>query len=142
MKPSIVVRKLGPLLVARQSDQEPSAQNWGEFLRTLAAQCREFRAQELKILVCTDGGSPNTEQRALLAQALGNVHPRVALVSNNIKVRFVGALISLFQRNYRQFSLAEMDLAFAHLQLAPGQREFAEKTLRELEALLSLRPPH
>lgn len=141
MKRSIVVRKAGPLLVVRQNGDDPDEQDWSEFLLVLSAQRREFRADAQKILVCTDGGSPNADQRARLAHILDNFHPRVALVSGSVKVRFVGALIAMFQRNYRQFSPSELKLAFAHLKLAPAECEFAEKALRELEALLRTPSP-
>ena len=136
MKRNILLRTIGPLVVVRQNAEEGSQPDWSDFMRVLTEQRGEFRPEELRILVYTDGGSPNAEQRALLAQTLGKFHPRVAVVSNAIKVRFAGALIALFQRNYRQFSGAELPLAFAHLQLAPSQCELAEKFLRELEAEL------
>lgn len=140
MKRNILLRAIGPLVLVRQNAEEGSEADWSEFMGLLTAQRREYRPDELRILVYTDGGSPNAQQRALLAHTLGNFHPRVAVVSNSIKVRFAGSLIALFQRNYRQFSASELKLAFSHLQLPPNQCELAEKVLRELEAQLFSQP--
>jgi len=127
-------------LVARQSAEEGTEQDWSEFLGVLAAQRREFGPDELRILVYTDGGSPNPAQRKRLAQTLEGYHPRVAIVSDSVKVRFSGALIALFQRNFRQYSVDEMKLAYGHLKLSPTQCESAEKIMRVLEAQLSAQP--
>lgn len=133
----MLTRKEGPLLVCRQGASEPSDQDWKEFLRLLAAQRREFEAQQLKILVHTDGGAPQAEQRKQLAETLGDYHPRVACISNSVKVRFASVLITLFQRNYRQFSVSEKKLALAHLELTPAQCVFADRTLEEFEGMIT-----
>jgi hypothetical protein len=136
MKRNMLTRREGPLLLCRQKDGEPSEQDWNEFLRLLSSQRREFEAKSLKILVHTDGSTPNAEQRKRLAETLGDYHPRVACISDSVKVRFASVLITLFQRNYRQFSVIEIKHAFAHLELSPEQCAFAERTLREFEAAL------
>ena len=136
MKRNMVTRREGPFVLTRQNTEEPSDDEWNEYLRVLAAQLREIDPKNLRIMIYTDGGVMNSEQRKRLAQTLGDCQPKVACISNSVKVRFAGAMIALFQRNYRQFSVAEMKHAFAHLELKPAQREFAEKVLYELEAEL------
>lgn len=134
MKRNMLTRREGPLVITRQNTDEPTESDWNEYLRLLAAQLRETNPNSLRILVYTDGGAMSSEQRKRLAQTLGDCQPKVACISNSVKVRFAGAMIALFQRNYRQFSVAEMKQAFGHLELKPAQREFAEKVLYELEA--------
>jgi hypothetical protein len=136
MKRNMLTRREGPLLLCRQNAREPSEQEWNEFLRLLSSQRQELEARNLKILVHTDGGAPNAEQRKRLAETLGDYHPRVACISDSVKVRFASVLITLFQRNYRQFSALEIKHAFAHLELSPEQCELAERALREFEAAL------
>lgn len=136
MKRNMLTRREGSLVLLRQNTEEPTDQDWAEFLRVLSTQRKEIEAKNLKILVYTDGGAVSSDQRKRLAETLGDYHPRVACVSNSVKVRFAGAMIALFQRNYRQFSVAEMRQAFAHLELGAQQREFAETVLWELEAVL------
>jgi hypothetical protein len=136
MKRNMLTRRAGSLVLLRQNTEEPTDQDWAEFLRLLASQRKEVSAPSLRILVYTDGGAVSSDQRKRLAETLGDFHPKVACVSNSVKVRFAGAMIALFQRNYRQFSVAEMKHAFTHLELSPVQRESAEAILYELEAML------
>jgi hypothetical protein len=141
MKRNMLTRSKGPLLLCRQTGEEPSEQEWSEFLRVLAAGCGELEAKNLKVLVLTDGGAPNAEQRKRLVETLSGCHPQVACISDSVKVRFASVLITLFQHNYRHFSLAETKHAFAHLELTPAQCDAAQKSLQELEAALRLGAP-
>jgi hypothetical protein len=136
MKRNLLTRRVGPLMLARQNADDPTDPEWDEFLAYVAAHREEFRNQNLKLLVHTDGGAANAAQRKRLAATLGTTHARVAVVSDSIKVRFAGATIALFQRHYRQFSVSEMRGAYDHLGLTYEQRQLAETTLYELEAML------
>jgi hypothetical protein len=89
-----------------------------------------------KFLVYTDGGTLTAIQRKDLAQVLGDAHARVAVVSDSVKVRFAGATISLFQKNYRQFTTNELHEAYHHLDLTPGEQRQVVQVLKELEELV------
>lgn len=136
MKRNMLTRRTDALVLLRQNTEDPTDQDWNEFLRLLSSHLKSLEASTLRILVHTDGGAMKSEQRKRLAETLGNHHPRVAVVSNSVKVRFAGAMIALFQKNYKQFAVSEMKDAFAHLGASPAQRAAGEKMLYELEALL------
>jgi hypothetical protein len=53
-----------------------------------------------------------------------------------MKVRFAGSTISLFQRNYRQFSTKELLQAYAHLEMTMSEQVTIDKAMLELEAFL------
>lgn len=136
MKRSMLSRRVGSLMLVRESADDPTDAEWDEFLTFLTANSRELQDQRLKILVRTDGGSPNAAQLKRLAATLGKTQALVAIVSDSIKVRFAGAAIALFQRNIRQFSTAEWPRTYAHLGLTQEQQLSAEETLRQLEVEL------
>jgi len=67
---------------------------------------------------------------------LGDSHALVAAVSDSMKVRFAGSTISLFQKNYKQFTTSEIRQAYAHLQLSGIEQKNVEAVLKELEAIV------
>ncbi len=120
MKRNMLTRREGSLLFVRQNNEDATEADWNEFLGFLSDNRRELTS--IRILILTDGGSPAAAQRKRLAETLGDTHMLVAAVSDSIRVRFAGATISLFQRNYRQFTVKELPGAYEHLRLTPSER--------------------
>jgi len=121
------------MLAIRQNRQEATPADWEDLRKVLASYREEL--DRTKFLVYTDGGTLTATQRKDLAQVLGDAHARVAVVSDSVKVRFAGVTISLFQKNYRQFTTDELHEAYQHLDLtATEQRQVAHvlKTLEEI----------
>jgi hypothetical protein len=131
VKRNMLSRRVGPLVLVREGVEEPSEQEWDHFLSFLQLAPREL--SRLKVLVVTDGGAPSAAQLKRLALTLGPNHVRVAVISDSSKMRFASASIALFQRYYRQFSLAEAAPAYDHLELSPLERLTAQVGLSELE---------
>ena len=130
-----VVRKVGTLIFAVQTEKSPSDHEWAEFLDMLRTHRSEMA--KLKILVVTAGGSPSPVQRKQLAEALGGTRFAVAVISDNISARFVASSIALFHRDHRSFSATEITEAYDHLQLTVQERALADTHIRELRALLA-----
>lgn len=128
-----IVRKVGSLLFVVETELPPSDGEWTEFLDLL----RKSELAKTKILVVTAGGTPSPVQRKQLADALGGVRFRVAVVSDNISARFVASTIALFHRDHRSFSATEIGEAYDHLQLTPQERTIADSNVREMRALLA-----
>jgi hypothetical protein len=135
MKRNQIVRKVGSVVFVVETDQTPSDSEWGEFLDIFQSYRSEL--SKLRVLVMTAGGAPNAGQRKQLAAVLGNVRFRVAVVSDNITVRFIASTIALFHRDHRSFSRAELSQAYDHLQLNPQERVLAETAIRQLLDLLA-----
>jgi hypothetical protein len=135
MKRNLLSKKVGSVLVVRQSARDAMDSEWEEFLSFLSSHRAEL--EQIRILIHTDGGVPTTAQRRRLAETLGDTHMLVAAVSDNMKVRFAGATISLFQRNYKQFTVAEMGRACAHLLMTNTERGQVKAALEALEEQLS-----
>lgn len=122
------------MLAIRQNRNEATAKDWAELQGELRAHQEELN--HTKILVYTDGGTLTTAQRKELMAVLGDSHALVAAVSDSMKVRFAGSTISLFQKNYKQFTTAELGLAYAHLGLGAPEQRKVEAVLKELEAIV------
>ncbi|HEY5377507.1 MAG TPA: hypothetical protein VIK01_27695 [Polyangiaceae bacterium] len=120
------------MLAIRQNKNEATAKDWADLQADLSAHQAELA--ETKILVYTDGGTLTAPQRKELMAVLGDSHALVATVSDSMKVRFAGSTISLFQKNYKQFTTSEIRQAYAHLQLTVPEQRQVEAVLKELEA--------
>jgi hypothetical protein len=134
MKRNMLTQRVGSMLAIRQNTEEATEQDWQELETFLASLGKELKG--LKLLVYTDGGTLTGAQRRRLSETLGQTHVLVSAVSDSIRVRFAGATIALFQRNYRQFSTKELPLAYSHLNLTPMEQRLVEGALKELEARL------
>ena len=133
-KRNMLIKRAGSLLLIRENCESPTDQDWNELLTFLTMHRREL--DKIKILVRTDGGAVTAPQRRRLAETLAHTHVLVAVVSDGIRVRFGGAVIALFQKKYRQFSVNELSEAYRHLNLTADEQRLAESVLQELEASL------
>ncbi|HEY0467737.1 MAG TPA: hypothetical protein VGC79_26230 [Polyangiaceae bacterium] len=128
----MLTRRVGSMLAIRQNRNEATAKDWADLQADLSKHQAEL--DHTKILVYTDGGTLTAPQRKELMAVLGDSHALVAAVSDSMKVRFAGSTISLFQKNYKQFTTAELSKAYEHLQLTIPERRQVEAVLKELEA--------
>lgn len=117
-------------MVFVQNEHPPSEQEWDEFLTVLAD--NRAALPKLRLLVITTGGAPTTEQRKRLAATLAGTPMRVASVSDNMKIRFVTATISLFHRDMRTFGTSEMGEAYDYLGLTASERTHVEAAIHDL----------
>jgi hypothetical protein len=132
MNRNMLTRRVGSMLAIRQNKNEATAKDWADLQADLSAHQAEL--PDTKILVYTDGGTLTAPQRKELMAVLGDSHALVATVSDSMKVRFAGSTISLFQKNYKQFTTSEIRQAYAHLQLSVPEQRQVEAVLKELEA--------
>jgi hypothetical protein len=132
MNRNMLTRRVGSMLAIRQNKNEATAKDWADLQADLSAHKAEL--DQTKILVYTDGGTLTAPQRKELMAVLGDSHALVATVSDSMKVRFAGSTISLFQKNYKQFTTAELARAYEHLQLTIPERRQVEAVLKELES--------
>ena len=131
MKRSLIVETVGSMLLLRENRHTPTDRDWDDFLAVLVENRPNF--QRLKILVVTDGGGPNADQRKRLERALDGKPVRVAVVTDSTKVRFIVSSIALLNREIKTFSRSEISDAYEHLTLTPVERRLAEQTLTRLE---------
>jgi hypothetical protein len=134
MKPTMVTRMVGQLVVLRENDATPTDSEWDAFLKILADNWDKF--DRLKILVVTDGGGPNAAQRKRLEGVLNAKPIRVAVVTDSAKSRFIASMISLINRQHMGFAMKELVQAYNHLRLTQLERTIAEQALAELSTLI------
>ncbi|MFZ5891716.1 MAG: hypothetical protein ACOY0T_11735 [Myxococcota bacterium] len=130
-KHNMVLRLVGKTLVVVQNNKPPTDAEWNEFLKFVMKD-----PAGLRLFVMTDGGAPSSDQRKRLQTALNGALPLVAVISDNMKVRFVAATIALFHRTHGLFSKSETQKAFTHLKLEGHERREVELVVKELAAML------
>ena len=129
-------RRVGWLLLARQNAEPPSDDEWARFLVLLGEARPHF--EQVKILVLTEGGGPSSAQRESLAKTLAGKPVRVAVVTNNVKVRFVAAMVALFHKEMRCFSREEYRLACSHVGMTADEASTAQRILAEMGERIAL----
>lgn len=121
-------RRVNQLMVTAHGTATPTNEEWEEML----AIYREADADSLRMLVHTDGATPNALQRSRLKETLGDAQPRIAVLSNSPLARTVGTAIGWFNKNFRVFDHGALEAAFEHLRLSNEERDQARALLAEL----------
>lgn len=127
-------RVVGTVLVITETADPPSDIEWRAFI----ADAMKYRAGvgEMRVLINTDGGGPNTAQRSLIKGAIDGKHFRSAVVSDSIKLRFIAAAIMLISKHHKSFTTGEWQRAYEHLSLSAEERRGIESAVREMRAQL------
>jgi hypothetical protein len=130
MARTMYTREVGNLVISRQTRDTPTDWEWREFLDVVTK--NRAKATKTRILVVTDGGGPNPEQRKQLQKALSGHTFRVAVVTDSIKVRFIVSSVALLNSEIQTFSIADMGRACEYLGLSKQEIEVALKVAQEL----------
>lgn len=118
------VRLIENTIVVVHTAAPPSMEEWSTYIDTVLDGGRAFGGDltRCRQLVITDGGGPNSMQRAqaqkAAAQMNGALMP-VAVVSASTFVRGIVTAFNWFNMNLRAFSPSEVKAAFAFLELDP-----------------------
>ncbi len=130
MARNLTLRQVDSLIVARQNTEQPRDSEWDQFLAMLASNAENF--EKVKIFVRTPGGGPTPTQANKLRAILKNKPVLVAVVSESVVVRFLGASVALINRDLRIFLPDEVKAAYEHLKLTPRERKLVEAIVDEM----------
>ncbi len=133
-KRNMVVRKVDSTFILVQNEESPTDSEWDDFLTMMRRDGAELAKR--KVLVITNGGGPDANQRKRLAATIKDARFPTAVVSDSIKVRFVSSTVALFHRDHRSFAIDEMQDAYDHLRLTPEERSRADIAIKDLSTLL------
>jgi hypothetical protein len=131
-------RVVGTVLVVTETDVSPSDAEWNAFIADTMKYRK--RVNEMRVLINTDGGGPNTSQRSLIKTAIDGKAFRSAVVSDSIKLRFIAAAIMLISKNHASFTSREWRRAYDHLSLNAEERRATDAAVREMRAELGRAP--
>jgi hypothetical protein len=116
-----VIEAMGKhVLIAVHTSTTPSKDEWERYLRMTAEVIEESHGNYVGLAV-TDGGAPNSAQRAALVP-LAKKAPEVrgAAITNSILVRGIMTAMSwLLNPNFKSFTPEELAEALTHLQVHP-----------------------
>jgi hypothetical protein len=133
-KPAQITRKVGSLVILRESRSDPSDAEWDETLRILAESRDEIDL--IKVIVMSDGGGPTQAQRKRLQATLEGKPIRAAVVSDSMKVRFICSSVALFTSNLSSFKVSEMREAYAWLGLTTHECRVADQNIAAMRDLV------
>src|SRR5689334_9616515 len=101
------------LNVVLHTQAPPSGREWSAYIDQL----RDYGPgrHELLGIVFSDGGGPDSAQRAEMLAVFGGQMPRTAIISSNPLVRGVMTALSWFNANVKAFSPGAIGDAFQYL---------------------------
>lgn len=125
------------LFVIVISASAPSTTEWTAYIRALQ---KLPQLDDLKTLVITEGGGPDSVQRRLVIDLMKGKPTLTCMVSNNPVVRGLTVALSWFNPGIRSFPLDRIDDGLRHLQLAPMWHDQVWKDIRRLRADVGATP--
>ena len=120
-----------------QSGVDPSLAEWDSFLDGTSEAMSE-NGGRCRVLVFTAGGKPDSEQRARSFDRgwRDNKHSPVVVVTSDPLARGVITVFSWFGLNIRAMTEAELEQAYARLELSTSERRWAAFERKILEERL------
>lgn len=123
----MVTRPFGRVIACWHGADSPRDAEWDAMLDVM-------RASDLRVVRCfvlTSGGAPTSAQRKRVMDVVGIRPMLIAVVSEQVGVRFVASLLAMMTRKIRSFTPAEIDRAYAHLELRPEELRQAQRFVEE-----------
>jgi hypothetical protein len=132
-------RQVGDMIVWVTGKEAPTASEWKSYidLAIPLGKSLKTRSEPLRVLVISDGGAPNSAQRAEFVDASRGLQVRTAVISNSSFVRGVAAVFSWFDVNNKVFAPRDLAGAFAFLRAGRDEQRamwgMAERLAEEVQ---------
>ncbi|HET9960060.1 MAG TPA: hypothetical protein VFQ61_36460 [Polyangiaceae bacterium] len=117
------------------TEREPTEDEWARYMGGADA---HKPLEEQRILVLSEGGSPNGTQRKQLIELLADAKVPTAILTNNWLMRAAGAAVSWFNPSLKVFGPLALEAAMNYLQLTPWERSESVRLIREFQRELGL----
>jgi hypothetical protein len=129
---SMAFREIGPVFVEVHSGQAPTDADWAAFI----AAARKALSQGCKrVLVVTDGGTPNAKQRVVLNDLAREFSVTVAVLSDAPATRGVVTVLSWFNPLIRSFAFKDGSGIYDALKHLKVEGFLAARLLLELREM-------
>jgi hypothetical protein len=126
---------VGPVLVIRQSKQNPRDAEWDESLEQFRVML-SVHGMDTRVLIHTDGGGLNAGQRDSMKQLLEKMPIRCAVLSDSVFARLLSSTFALFNRNLRSYSVAGLADAMAFLDVSDADNVRVQEALERMTTQL------
>jgi hypothetical protein len=128
------------VLLYLHTSRAPSQPEWTEAMALLAGGIRRAGMKNLRGLVITDGGGPDTDMRARLKELYDREHLAMptAVVAASALVRSVVGAISWFSPSIKSFSVRDLDAALRFLDVPARAKPRLLGEARSLQQALPL----
>lgn len=123
------------LWIVVHSRENPSTEDWSSYISALTESAAQRGLELLPTLVLSDGGGPNTIQRAAIndLQERMRTTARVAFVSDSPLLRGVTRTMTWFNPKFRSFSPQDFSEAVAHLGVPAAKVDLIRNAILEME---------
>jgi hypothetical protein len=128
--------KLGALLILAHNAQPPSKDEWAAYFAFAEDLGQKTWGADLsrgQVLIFTDGGAPNSAQRAQVNEYVAGRKLRQSIVTASTMVRGIVTALSWFNPETSAFAPQAWEPALAHLRLTSEQRAGLLPLLRSFQ---------
>lgn len=124
------------LVILVHSKSSPSEGEWDDYCKAVKGWCKEIRG----VLVVSEGGGPNSMQRAQLEEALDRdrFSGKTAVVTLSSIARGIVTAMSWFNPNIKAFSTIQIPAALDYLGVPKDDRDEVQKEIQALRAKAQL----
>ncbi len=126
---TVAVRTCGDFLVVVHGRLPPSTREWNDVIATYRA---HPNVGVVRVLVYSDGGSPNAAQRADLTSAITNRSLLTSVVTSSVLARAAGTAIAWLLPGLRIFSPSDLDKALEHIGAGSTDRRLLRDAVDQL----------
>jgi hypothetical protein len=130
---SLVCAQSFGVVLAVHNTQAPTDDEWARFMSVT----KQVKLEHLRVLVFTDGGTPNVRQRGELVDHFAGQTPPIAMISTNALVKGVATAISWFNPRIKVFAPSDVSKAFAHLGITASSGNALVEEARTLATALT-----
>jgi hypothetical protein len=136
---NLLCNRHGSLVLLVQAASDPTGPEWETFLDATSEAMAE-NGGRCRVLVSTAGGKPDSELRARSLERGWRDNPAspVVVITEDRLALGVITVFSWFGLNIRAFKEAQIDAAYARLELTSVERRWVTKERRILEQRLKL----
>jgi hypothetical protein len=130
---------VGNLHVIVVGEKDPAPSDWDAYIHAIQASMKAgAEPRQLRTLVFSDGGGPNSAQRKAVANLLNGQATPVAIVSNSAVMRGIMTALAWFNPLARAYAPGEIGDALAFLGVPERSFDSIRDTARGLQGNLGL----
>jgi hypothetical protein len=130
---------VGTLHIIVVGEKDPTVADWAQYVQALRAEeKRGIDVTQMRTLVFSDGGGPNTAMRKTVSDLLHGRTTPLAILTGSAMMRGIITALSWFNPDARAFAPGEAGEALRFLQVPSLKFDSIKSTAQELQKSLGL----
>lgn len=138
--PTMSFRVVGNVLVIANRSEPPPESEWDALMEKLRALDARGEFAQMRLLVFSEGGGPNTMQRKQFTDLLAGRTQLTAVVTDSMVARGIVTAMSWFNPMTRAFASGHMSDALRFLQIDDAAQDAILHAASDMHTQIGLKP--